>query len=159
MCGVTGTGGTGRLEGSVTITAAVVCAQLRASPWVQGDHRGDTEMGKGLEGQMCEEGLRALGLFGPEQRMRRGFMAALQLLVVLQILMASLLLMALQLHHGGPTVPRGNPTALHDNPTTPSRQPYSSLMVPHGNPTALHGNPKTLHGNPIALHGNPTAPS
>ena len=152
MCGVTGTGGTGRLEGSVTITAAVVCAQLRASPWVQGDHRGDTEMGKGLEGQMCEEGLRALGLFGPEQRMRRGFMAALQLLVVLQILTASLLLMALQL-------PRGNPTALHDNPTTPSRQPYSSLMVPHGNPTALHGNPKTLHGNPIALHGNPTAPS
>lgn len=141
MCGVTGTGGTGRLEGSVTITAAVVCAQLRASPWVQGDHRGDTEMGKGLEGQMCEEGLRVLGLFGPEQRMRRGLMAALQLLVVLQILMASLLLMALQLHHGGPTVPRGNPTALHDNPTTPSRQPYSSLMVPHGNPTALSWQP------------------
>lgn len=41
-------------------------------------------MGKGLDGQICEEGLRALGLLGPEKRrMGRGLMVALQLLVVL----------------------------------------------------------------------------
>lgn len=34
-------------------------------------------MEKALEGKMCDEWLRSLGLFGPEQkRMRRGLMAA-----------------------------------------------------------------------------------
>jgi len=34
-------------------------------------------MGKGLQGRICEEGLRCLGLFSPEQRrMRGGLMAA-----------------------------------------------------------------------------------